>query len=142
MAGFHAGLNFGPSGTDSIPDHYLCQVMWQLFVTGRTKWYLAVLVNGNSLKQYSGERDDNLIRRMAFHANKFWNEYVVVQNPPPLTGADPDSERVKKENPLATDAVLRATVEIEQACESLSAKTAELSMLTVETEGLKNQIKE
>lgn len=112
-AGQWPGKNFGQEGTDEIPDHYLCQVMWQLMVTGRSVGYLAVLIGGQRFRTFTIERDDELVRRMVFHAHRFWNEYVIAENPPPLSGHLPDTQAVNARFEETTDTVVRATSEIE-----------------------------
>lgn len=141
-AGVWAGQHFGAAGTDEVPDQYLCQVTWQCFVTGRPKWQLWVLLGGNTLRDYCGIADPELMRRMEFHARKFWNEYIVAQHPPPLTGHAPDTDRVKAAAPLDTGAVVRATYEIEEEAHCLEALTAQLAELETRAEGCRNRIKE
>lgn len=76
--------DWGPSGTDELPDHYLVQCAWQLHVAGRDECKLAVLFGGDELRVYTVERNDRLIGYLAEAAIEFWDR--VERREPP----DPD----------------------------------------------------
>jgi len=49
---------WGEPGTDEIPVHYRCQVLWAMDVTGLDRWHVAVLFGGSDYREYLLEMDD------------------------------------------------------------------------------------
>lgn len=49
---------WGELGTDQIPVHYRCQVLWQMDVTGLNEWWVAVLFGGSDYREYRLVMDD------------------------------------------------------------------------------------
>lgn len=50
---------WGPDGSDEIPVHYRCQVLWQCDVTGVPDWYLTCLfLPSRTIRIYEGHVDD------------------------------------------------------------------------------------
>jgi putative phage-type endonuclease len=141
-AGHFAGENFGESGTDAVPTQYLVQVLWQCFVTGRTKWHLAVLIGGNDYREFKGVADSDLIQRMAHLCRKFWHEYILSDCPPPLTGHERDTNLVTKQHPEDDGSEVVATWELEEIIAELGHLRAELQDKELRRTQLENQIKE
>ncbi len=139
--GIHAAQNFGDEGTDDIPAHYLCQVNWQCFVTGRSKWVLYVL-GPWGFREYKGKHNEEFTRRLSFQALKFWGEYIESENPPPLSGHAPDSAWVNQKNPLDDGSIIQATDLIEDEVAELGNELQSLDELAQVIEGRKNRIKD
>lgn len=78
--------DWGPSGTDEIPDSYVAQCQWQAHVAGRDEVKLAVLIAGDELRVYTIERNERLIGHLIEAAAEFWVR-VHRRDPP-----DPDFE--------------------------------------------------
>lgn len=72
---------------DEAPVHYEAQCLWQQFVGGYERTYLAVLM-GRRLDIHIIERDDDEIAFMLEQAEKFWQDHVVTGDPPPVDGSD------------------------------------------------------
>lgn len=139
--GQHAAQNFGAEGTDDIPAHYLCQVNWQCFITGREKWILYVL-GPWGFRKYEGKHNKEFTRRLSFQALKFYGEYVLGECPPPLSGHAPDTAYVNQRAPLDDGSIVQATEQIEIEVADLGNKLEQLSTLEIEIEGIKNRLKE
>jgi putative phage-type endonuclease len=73
--------DWGPEGTDELPDQYLCQCQHQLAVTGRDECKLAVLIAGDELRVYTVERNERLIGQLTEAAAEFWSR-VERRDPP------------------------------------------------------------
>ena len=58
---------------DSVPDHYMVQVQWQLGVTGLEYGYFVPLM-GTRLDSVLIRRDDELIEDMLEAASRFWQQ--------------------------------------------------------------------
>lgn len=86
-----------------FPDNYYCQCVHYLSVTGRTTWFLAVLVLGIGFKVYCLTRDMDYvapewcescvyveeaeIETLRSAEIAFWKNHIEVKNPPPLDGS-------------------------------------------------------
>lgn len=143
-AGPNAARQFGEPGTDYVPDHYLCQVQWQLFVTGKKHGVLAVFAPTLAARVliYQIPRDDEMIERMAFHGAKFWNEHIVKERAPELSGKKADCDFVNGEYPDGLGKSVRATDKIEAAIIRLGELKEAKRSLEDEEGSLENQIKE
>lgn len=78
--------DWGPSGSDEVPDSYVVQTQWQMHVAGRDECKLAVLIAGDELRVYTIERNERLIAHLIEAAAEFWGR-VERRDPP-----DPDFE--------------------------------------------------
>jgi hypothetical protein len=74
---------WGESGTDTAPIHYLAQGMWGLGITKRKHCIVGALFGADSLRVYPVDRDDETIAAMRFKAAKFWSDHVLTRIPPP-----------------------------------------------------------
>ena len=74
---------------DEIPQEYILQVLWQLFVTGRSVGHIAVLIGGQSFKYKKIEADGEMFIKMRDAALAFWK--MVEDKTPPMAVA-PDNE--------------------------------------------------
>lgn len=55
------------------PPNYYCQCMHYMAVTGKKKWYLAVLVGNRDFKIFELERDEEEIKALMEAEKDFWN---------------------------------------------------------------------
>jgi putative phage-type endonuclease len=67
---------------DEIPDAYACQVQWQMHCTGTSHAWFGVLHN-RKFCTYEVERDDRAIATLTEVADRFWNDHVLAEKPPP-----------------------------------------------------------
>lgn len=77
--------DWGPSGTDQIPEYYMTQVQHYMYVTGYRHAYLAVLIGGNTFRWYSIPYNEELAELQAAECVKFWNDCVEADMPPQIT---------------------------------------------------------
>lgn len=73
---------------EEVPASYLAQVMWQMYVTGRKKAYIAYLVGNRHFGIREVDRDPILIAEMAKKALHFWNEFIVPKKMPAIITKD------------------------------------------------------
>lgn len=92
---------WGPSGSQEIPEGYLYQIQWQMYVCGMDRCDVAVLIGGNDYREYTFKRDPELIDKLIAGAEDFWG-YVERDEEPP--------EEVKDDTP-----VIAATPDIASA---------------------------
>lgn len=58
---------------DGVPEHYQCQVIHQLAVTGKAWADVAVLIGGQDFRIYRIERDESQISDLITRESEFWN---------------------------------------------------------------------
>lgn len=138
--GQNAAKGFG-DGADEVPAHYLLQVQWQLFVTGRKIGYLCVL-GPWGFREYTIEGDSDLHRRMAHQARIFWNEYVLAEMPPPLSGSFGDKKLIEELHPVDDGRIVAASYELEEEIAELGKELVQIDELSKSAEGRKNRIKQ
>lgn len=143
VAGEGAARNFGDSETDQVPDHYLCQVMWQMAVTRTKVGRLAVLLPSLRMRTYTFHWDEQLIQHMRYQARKFWHEYVKSDNPPPLSGHKSDSEYLKSRFPKEEpESMIVADWNTDELATKLKVAIAKENEASLEVEEIKNHIKQ
>ena len=99
VVGVDAGLECKTTSTLSLkhykhgdfPARFYCQCMHYLAVTGRQKWYLAVLVLGRDFLVFKIERDEEEIAALMEAEKNFWH-LVETDTPPAMSGMDTDDE--------------------------------------------------
>lgn len=67
--------------------HAIIQSQWYMHVTGRDRWYIALLIDGWQLQWWWLERDDKLIDLLVDRVAGFWHEHVLTDVPPPVDGS-------------------------------------------------------
>ena len=72
-----------------IPPHYLIQCLHYMAVTGRTSWYLAVIILGREFRYIKIARDESMIKNLIAIEREFWEEHVI-----PGILPDPDGSSV------------------------------------------------
>ena len=82
---FAAGRDseWGPAGTDQVPQSYLLQIAGYQALTGCERWDLAALIGNSDLRIYHFTRDHELESYLLEEASRWWRDYVVADTPPP-----------------------------------------------------------
>jgi putative phage-type endonuclease len=93
---------WGEPGSNAIPDPYLLQVQWNLYVLGLPRAYVAVQTPYLGFAEYVVERDDELIAEMVAAADAFLDSLPTGSNPqlPSIDGHTATYEAIKKMHPL------------------------------------------
>jgi putative phage-type endonuclease len=78
---------WGPEGSDQIPEKYLVQLQVQMMVTDTEIADLAVLFGGNKLEYFTVARDELVCDRIREAAEEFWKEHVETRLPPAMDGS-------------------------------------------------------
>lgn len=73
-----------------IPESYVYQLNWYLWITGLKYGAFACLVGGNKFYHYDVYRDDELIEKMRVSGEDFWNNNVLKLKEPELQAGDTD----------------------------------------------------
>lgn len=75
------------------PANYYCQMVHYMAVTGKNRWYLAVLIGNREFRIFTVERDEEEIAALMQAEKEFWN-YVQTQTPPPADGMSATSDAI------------------------------------------------
>ncbi|MFJ2067057.1 YqaJ viral recombinase family protein [Streptomyces albidoflavus] len=87
--------DWGPAGSDEIPVHYRCQVLWQQDTLGLTApAHLAVLIGGWDYREYVVEYDKDDAQILRHAAAQFLNSVEAGQRPP-IDGADATYQTIR-----------------------------------------------
>ncbi len=74
---------------EGVPEHYVMQCQWYMFVCDLPRWDVAVLIGGNDYREFTLERDAAMIAEMFAAGDHFWHEHVEKEIPPePTTPAE------------------------------------------------------
>ena len=80
------------------PANYYCQCVHYLAVTGKDRWYLAVLIGNKEFKVFVIERDQEEIDALMRSEEEFW-QYVKNNTPPPPDGSTSTSKTLSSVYP-------------------------------------------
>lgn len=81
-AGQYLSDQWGPDGSDQVPDQYLIQVHHQMIVMGYAHADLAVLIGGRDFRIYHLEQDTALDEIIIERERAFWQDHVEQGLPP------------------------------------------------------------
>lgn len=95
-------LNLKKFKNGEYPSNYYVQCMHYMAVTGKKKWYLAVLIGNRDFRIFEIERDEEEIRAL-MTAEKHFFEHVKNGTPPAVDGSHATSEAIKGMYPQSDD---------------------------------------
>lgn len=87
-----AGAHRASDWDDGVPSYYLPQPTHYLAVSGYDYFDVAVLIGGQKYREFHYERDEADIAALNEREQEFWEEYVVKDVPPIVTGKKADSD--------------------------------------------------
>lgn len=70
-----------------VPLHYLMQCCHYMAVTGRSAWYIAVVILGQEFKYARIDRDEHLISQLIAIEEAFWDDHVLPRVIPAPDGS-------------------------------------------------------
>jgi len=83
---------------DGIPDHYVCQIQWQIHCAGADMGHLVAIHTAFGRRQfriYNVPRDQRVIDQLATLVDRFWLDYVEPKKLPPVDGSDATDKALK-----------------------------------------------
>lgn len=79
--------NWGEPGTDEIPPAYIFQTQWQMAATGLLTRVDVPVFFGDRFALYRVQWNPRLFTAALARAEKWWDRYVVTNEPPPIDGS-------------------------------------------------------
>ena len=95
-------INTKKFNNGEYPANYYCQCMHYMAVTGKKKWYLAVLIGNRDFKIFEIDRDEDEISALMEAEKAFW-EHVENDTPPLADGTVSTSEALCTLYPESSD---------------------------------------
>lgn len=92
------------------PANYYCQCVHYMAVTGKKRWYLAVLIGNREFKTFTIERDDAEIAALMAAESDFW-ELVKNNTPPADDGSQATTAAIKTIYTESNDDTVDLTLE-------------------------------
>lgn len=87
-------LNLKRFKDGEYPTTYYAQMVHYLAITGKQRWYLAVLIGNREFKVFTIERDEDEIAALMEQEKEFWG-LVETDTPPAVDGTEPTTEAIK-----------------------------------------------
>ena len=97
-------LNLKKFKGGEYPANYYCQMVHYLAVTGKQRWYLAVLIGNKEFKWFTLERDEDEIAALMSAEADFW-ELVKKNTPPVVDGLKATAQALNAVYANSNDAV-------------------------------------
>lgn len=124
--------------SDDIPDHWFCQLMYQLGVMGLRQGSLAWLTRGQKFGYRDIEFDADFYEYMVEQIEKFWVDYIHGNQEPPVTTID---DVMAKFSRSSDGKVVETTPEIMDAITKLKSIKPQIDLLTEQRKELEDSIK-
>lgn len=87
-------LNMGKFKNGEYPANYYVQCVHYMALTGKKRWYLAVLIGNKDFKWFTIERDEAEIAALMNAEKEFW-QHVKEDKPPEIDGTESTSKTIK-----------------------------------------------
>lgn len=135
---------YGEPGSDQIPEWEQVQCQWQCHLTGISRCDLVVLLglSEDDLRIFETTYDPEIGGILEQEADRFWQDHIVRQVPPPVTGREADSELLKRLYPYERDTVILANEATNVAACGLRKARAQRQMAEEIEAQFENTIKE
>jgi putative phage-type endonuclease len=133
-------LNMSKFKGGDYPGNYYAQCVHYLAVTGKARWYLAVLIGNRDFMTFTIERDEDEIAALMDAERAFWNDYVLTGQTPPTDGHSATSSAIRQMWP-EDDGDAADLTECAEALEQRKALNEQIKALKTEVDALDNSIK-
>lgn len=118
-------MNYAMYADGNYPEHYYVQCMHYMMVTGKSKWYLAVLVFQRGLFIFEINRDEAEIATLAEVEKAFYENNIKAGIEPPPDGSEATTNALAERFPDSMDIKLDLTPCAAQIAMYLSLKEQE-----------------
>lgn len=121
------------------PANYYCQCMHYMAVTGKKRWYLAVLIGNREFKCFTIERDEDEIQALMTAEEAFW-ERVKTDTPPMADGSSSTTITLSTIYPESSDECIGIGF-FEKELDNYFRLKAQAKDLAMTIEGIENRLK-
>ena len=132
-------LNLSKFKGGEYPANYYVQIVHYLAVTGKKRWYLAVLIGNREFKWFTIERDEDEIKAL-MEAEKNFKQLVDSNTPPAADGASSTASTLFELYPNSIDTALGIGA-FEKELDNYFRLKAQLKNIEMTIDGIENRIK-
>lgn len=109
--GEHRTDDFGPAGTDQVPDDVAAQGHWSMAILGVPRWDVAVLLGQADFRIYHLHFDTVIADHLFNIGKEFWFNHVVEGVQPPIDGTTASHKFLQQFFSTHTNELKEPTVE-------------------------------
>ena len=124
-----------------FPEQYYAQCVHYLAVTGKARWYLAVLIGNRDFRIFLIERDEDEIAALMGAEEMFWDKYVKGNTPPPADGTPATTEAMASMYSQGDEAIKVDITGLEEVLRNYQELTASIKQMEEAKEACANTIK-
>lgn len=132
-------LNLKRFKDGEYPDNYFVQCMHYLAVTGKKRWYLAVLIGNREFKWFTIERDEDEIAAL-MDAERTFKMCVDSDTPPTADGAPSTADTISALYPNSEDETIGIGF-FEHELDNYFRLKEQLKSIEITMDGIENRIK-
>ena len=132
-------LNLKKFKNGEYPANYYVQIVHYLAVTGKKRWYLAVLIGNREFKWFTIERDEEEIKALMEAEEAFW-EQVKTDTPPVADGSASTKDTLTALYPDSNDSAIGIGA-FERDLDNYTRLKAQKDELEEQISGIENRIK-
>ena len=123
------------------PEQYYCQCVHYMAVTGKARWYLAVLIGNRDFRIFLIERDEEEIQALMDAEKAFWNGYVLTNTPPPADGTTATTNAMAAMYSQGDEAIQVDITGLEEVLRNYQELTASIKQMEEAKDECANTIK-
>ena len=132
-------LNLKKFKGGEYPANYYVQIVHYLAVTGKQRWYLAVLIGNREFKWFTIERDEDEIKAL-MEAEEEFKQFVDSDTPPPADGSSSTANTLVTMYPNSNDDAIGIGA-FERDLDKYFQLKKQAEELEVQIDGIANRIK-
>lgn len=132
-------LNLKKFKGGEYPANYYVQIVHYLAVTGKQRWYLAVLIGNREFKWFTIERDEDEIKAL-MEAEKEFKQLVDSNTPPVADGSKSTTDTLAAFYPNSTDSAI-GIGSFEKELDNYFRLKDQLEEIASTIDGIANRIK-
>lgn len=132
-------LNLKKFKGGEYPANYYVQIVHYLAVTGKQRWYLAVLIGNREFKWFTIERDEDEIKAL-MEAEKEFKQLVDSNTPPVADGSKSTTDTLTAFYPNSTDSAI-GIGSFEKELDNYFRLKDQLEEIASTIDGIANRIK-
>lgn len=127
---------------DEVPSYYYLQCQWYCYVGGYDYFYIAALIDGWHFVYKRIERNEEDIAIMVEAVERFWNDYVVTKQAPPVDATDDCRKVLLAKYPQDNGELIELDEQWDMLLSDRDRYMAEIKKLQATVDEIDNKIRE
>lgn len=123
-----------------VPPNYYVQCVHYMAVTGKSKWYLAVLVLNKGFYWFEIQRNEEEIAALIKAEKEFWEEHVLKNIPPAPSGTEKDGDLVRTITGAASERTVSLSPDFAKKLDKYDELNQTKKLLDEQIEQIKQEI--